>query len=142
MAAPVFRDIVEKYYSSKIKSHIAINQTPKEEMEQVKLPPAKNGYRTDLTAIFNQLAFNQQLSNDKSEWAVPDNETDTMMLKSMKVIDNLVPNVTGMGLRDAIYLLESQGLKVRFSGQGQVVDQSPLYGSRCKKGDVVSLNLD
>ncbi|OWY24057.1 PASTA domain-containing protein [Sphingobacteriales bacterium UPWRP_1] len=142
VAAPVFRDIVEKYYSSKTKSHKAINQTPKEEMAQVKLPPVKNGYRTDLTAIFNQLAFNQKSTAENSDWAVPEGETDTMKLFSMKVIDNLVPNVTGMGLRDAIYLLESQGLKVRFSGQGQVVDQSPLYGSRCKKGDVVSLNLN
>lgn len=33
-----------------------------------------------------------------------------------------VPNVKGMGLRDAIYLLESQGYKVESKGRGKIVD--------------------
>lgn len=141
VAAPVFKDIVEKYYSFKIKSHTPVNQPDKAELALVKMPPAKNGFQQDLSTILKTLNIKQKQIGD-SEWVVPDSKTDTVVLKSMKVIDNLVPNVTGMGLRDAMYLLESHGLKVRFSGQGQVAAQSPLYGSRCKKGDIVSLDLN
>ena len=40
-----------------------------------------------------------------------------------------VPNVVGMGLRDAVYLLESQGYKVETKGRGRIVEQSPSPGS-------------
>ena len=40
-----------------------------------------------------------------------------------------VPNVVGMGLRDAVYLLESQGYKVEFKGHGKIVEQTPKAGS-------------
>ena len=40
-----------------------------------------------------------------------------------------VPNVMGMGLRDAVYLLESQGYKVQTKGRGKIVDQKPAAGT-------------
>ncbi|MGB0838596.1 MAG: PASTA domain-containing protein [Chitinophagales bacterium] len=56
-------------------------------------------------------------------------------------MESLVPNVTGMGLRDAMYILENHGLQVRFSGRGKVVEQTPKYGRRFKRGDVITIRL-
>jgi cell division protein FtsI (penicillin-binding protein 3) len=52
-----------------------------------------------------------------------------------------MPNVKGMGLRDAVSLLEGMGLKVSHSGKGSVVSQSPAAGSRIKRGNSVNLTL-
>ena len=53
-----------------------------------------------------------------------------------------VPNVIGMGLRDAVYLLESQGYKVESKGRGKIVEQSPAAGSKINtKTDCVTLSL-
>ncbi len=52
-----------------------------------------------------------------------------------------IPDVRGMGLRDALFLLESRGLKVKFSGAGAVVRQQPEAGAELKAGTVVNLQL-
>ena len=53
-----------------------------------------------------------------------------------------VPDLRGMGLKDALYLLERQGFKVRFSGRGSGVSQSPAPGSRVERGTVATLRLE
>ena len=52
-----------------------------------------------------------------------------------------VPCVVGMGLKDAIYLLERQGMIVSFSGAGTVLSQSVPAGSKARRGQTVSLIL-
>ncbi len=53
----------------------------------------------------------------------------------------VMPDVRGMGLKDALFLLESCGLKVGFSGQGAVVRQSIAAGTRVSPGTTVSITL-
>ena len=52
-----------------------------------------------------------------------------------------VPNVKGLGAKDAIYLLESCGLTVRLSGKGKVRSQSIIPGSAVRKGQIIYLTL-
>ena len=54
---------------------------------------------------------------------------------------NRVPDVKGMGARDAVYMLESQGLKVRLSGRGKVVRQSLAPGTAFSKGAVCTIEM-
>jgi len=60
----------------------------------------------------------------------------------VKILPGLVPDVRGMSLRDAIYLLENTGLRVRYSGKGRVLRQSPEHGARYNDGTVVSLEMN
>lgn len=53
-----------------------------------------------------------------------------------------MPNVVGLGLKDAVYLLENKGLKVAIKGRGRVIDQSLLAGVQYKKGDEIQLLLN
>lgn len=53
-----------------------------------------------------------------------------------------VPNVIGMGCRDAVYLLQSRGLKVSTHGRGKVTEQSVYAGTPVKKGQTVQLTLN
>ena len=47
-----------------------------------------------------------------------------------------------MGARDAVYLVESRGVKVKMEGRGKVVEQSLAPGRIIKKGDVMRLKLE
>ena len=53
----------------------------------------------------------------------------------------LIPNVVGMGLVDAAYLLEKKGLVVHVEGVGIVRKQSLRAGLRIKKGQIIKLFL-
>ena len=53
----------------------------------------------------------------------------------------LVPNVVDMGLRDALYLLESRGLKVEADGRGTVRQQSLPPGSTLSRGGIIVLKM-
>lgn len=50
-----------------------------------------------------------------------------------------VPNVVGMGVKDAVYQLQKSGLKVRVSGFGQIVSQNITPGSAVQKGATITL---
>ena len=55
---------------------------------------------------------------------------------------SVTPNVVGMGLKDAVYLLENSGLKVAATGRGRVMNQSVTAGTNFKKGQIISLILN
>jgi len=54
----------------------------------------------------------------------------------------LMPNVIGMGARDAVYYIESRGVKVNIKGRGKVVSQSIPAGTRIKKGQICELIME
>ncbi len=56
--------------------------------------------------------------------------------------DSVTPNVVGMGLKDAVYLLENLGLKVIVTGKGRVMNQSIVAGTIFKKAQNISLILN
>ena len=66
---------------------------------------------------------------------------DGVIASSRQVDSELVPNVVDMGLKDAVYLLESQGMRVEADGRGTVRQQSQAPGSLIRKGSLVVLNM-
>ena len=54
----------------------------------------------------------------------------------------IIPDVTGMGARDAVFMLESRQVKVRLEGRGKVIAQSLPVGHQIKKGEICSLKLN
>lgn len=55
--------------------------------------------------------------------------------------DGKVPNLTGLGLMDAIYAIENDGYKCSYTGMGHVVSQSPAAGAKLAEGGTVSIKL-
>ena len=55
--------------------------------------------------------------------------------------EGVMPNVVGMGLRDALYMLENSGVRVRYSGKGKVAKQAPQPGVRISRGATVAIQL-
>lgn len=86
--------------------------------------------------------FSPRVSFDKRDgWGVA--RVDTLRNVDVRSFEdmNLMPNVVGMGLRDALYILESRGLTVRFSGSGEVREQSIPAGRRVSAGESVTIIL-
>jgi cell division protein FtsI (penicillin-binding protein 3) len=72
---------------------------------------------------------------------VSDSLKNSLHLNAVGIQKGKVPNVKGMSAKDAIYLLESNGLSVRLTGCGRVVTQSILPGTEIHKGQVVKIEL-
>jgi cell division protein FtsI (penicillin-binding protein 3) len=63
------------------------------------------------------------------------------LVKPQAMVSNQVPDVLGLGLKDAIYLLENQGIRVQIVGRGIVKSQSVPAGVPIKKNMVVLIEL-
>ena len=80
-------------------------------------------------------------SKESSTWVSTRTAHDAIRTYSKKPIKGLVPNVIGMGLIDAAYLLEQSGLFVQPVGSGIVRDQSIVPGKKIIVGQKIILQL-
>jgi cell division protein FtsI (penicillin-binding protein 3) len=138
VAGSVFKEISDKVYSTSFfRDYIPEN------IEDMKpsAPEAGNGYRADINEVLRNLKVRYKRTAD-NDWVVTRESGDTITLGGLKLQNGLVPDVRGMSLRDAIYLLENSGLRVRYSGKGRVLRQSPEHGARYNEGTVVSLEMN
>ena len=105
------------------------------------LPESKSGNYKALQTVMKNVKLN--LSGESDEWVTTssENETQTIAIAPVHYTEGIVPNVVGMGAKDAVYLLENEGLRVRLSGRGRVTKQSVASGTRAQKGGVVELEL-
>lgn len=80
--------------------------------------------------------------DDRTGWGRTKVESDaTVAITTLDDNRNTMPDVIGMGLSDAIFILENRGLKVSFTGSGRVVGQSVAAGTGIRRGDRVTLKL-
>ena len=121
LAAPVFRDLSDRVVGTRI------TYKQKSSSLQKQAPTYNKGNVEN----YNKFCQNLGLKNNKieSNWN-PNKDIKT------------IPNVVGMTIRDAKYLLEKQGLIVTFEGKGKVVSQSLISGSSFRKGNKIHLNLN
>ncbi len=143
VAGPVFKRIAERCHATMPNMHEPINTSAAYadlNRNEVDLPMTKVGYQSDIATIYDGLGISNEESIS-SDWVRPIDADSTVLLRDITFIDNLVPNVLGMGLRDALYVLENSDLRVKFTGKGKVRDQSPKAGTRYKTGNIISLEL-
>ncbi len=138
VAAPVFREIADKIFATQLN----VNDNYLQASVMQSLPIGFLGSINDVKSVYQE--FNAQLFEEDLAgfWArAKVEDLDTVMIFNHEVIPNLVPNVVGMGLSDALYLLENAGLKVRFSGRGAVKSQSLRAGTRILAGSEIYIHL-
>jgi cell division protein FtsI (penicillin-binding protein 3) len=138
VAGTVFKEISDKVYATMFfKDYRAENNDDK----KIAVPEAGNGYRADINEVLGDLKIRYKKTS-KEDWVATCESGDTIRLVGVKLQQGLVPDVRGMSLRDAIYLIENSGLKVRYSGKGRVLRQSPEHGARVYEGSIVSLDMN
>ncbi|MEI8052253.1 MAG: penicillin-binding protein [Bacteroidota bacterium] len=103
------------------------------------------GMRNDLQSIFSELNVSFKDSAETGVWRQASFHKNIAGLKNpvqLNATENKIPDVRGMGLKDALYLLENKGLIALVSGKGKVINQSLTAGTNFKKGQKIILMLN
>ncbi len=139
VAAPIFKEIAEQCYHKNVVSHPHIN-AEKPIYNGKKLPDLQVGYKADIKSVLAYLNV-PYIEEANTAWTVARVQGDSLFLLMRNMQENVVPNVVGMGLRDALYLLESAGIKVRVVGVGKVKSQSVKAGLNISAAKEITLVL-
>lgn len=92
--------------------------------------------------VLDELDQQYTSANKKAEWINTSLAENNIALEPITYEDNMMPDVKGMGARDALYLLENMNLKVKLTGSGKVTEQSIAPGTKIVKGSFVSIHLN
>jgi len=138
VAAPVFREISDKIYARNIEMHESLA----EDIIPVKgiFPVIRSGNVNDLSLICNDLGISNHAITEE-EWVKSRINNNSIDWRVNERYPKLMPDVTGMSLRDAIFLLENQGITIAYEGIGRVISQSIAPGKRIIRGDHITLKL-
>lgn len=141
MAGSVFSKIAERVYAKDLRLPL----TNAIDSNSVVIPDVKTGELREAKVVLDALGIKTQdnisESSAKEIWGSTSTVAQSVVMESRNNMRNFVPNVIGMGAKDAVYLLESKGLKVRLTGVGKVRKQSIASGTTVKKGQTVTLEL-
>ena len=141
MSGAVFHEISERIYAK----HISQNIEEAKDSTSVLIPNVKHGNVADAKYVLNRINVpSSQIAGKEYEnitWGKADIDSASVAFNEMGIDNKLIPNVHGMGAKDAVFLLESLGLKVHISGMGKVTSQSIQQGSRFSKGQSIHLTL-
>jgi cell division protein FtsI (penicillin-binding protein 3) len=148
VAAPVFREIADKCMARDQASQrpmlarVPARRTP--------VPLVRAGVQDEIALVCQRIGLPAQTqATGGEEWVRATHAMDTAVVtRAVEVTPNKtvaragrMPDARGLTLRDALFLLENRGLKVRTSGTGRVREQSIATGELVKRGAVVSLAL-
>jgi len=137
VAAPVFREIATKIYAMYVEKKEPSWYTGIKDSSAFFYA----GYTKDIKQVLNTLHINYTDSVSANNWSSVYTKNYQPVLKANTVRQQVMPNVRGMGLKDAIFLLENMGLKVAVRGRGKIVLQSVAPGTSLVKGVTVILDL-
>lgn len=139
-AAPVFKRIADKIYTSHPEWNSPVSSkgaVPPDNPRIASGLAGRNGMPVDY------LPMNSRPQTGKAGWIQvrQGEDGEPPAVSSLTIEQGTVPDVRGMGLKDALYLLENEGYRVTFSGSGRVRTQTPEAGSGLARGGRITLEL-
>jgi len=136
LAAPVFREIATKIYSMYVEKNPSMYAAGKDSSGYFYA-----GLTNDLKNVYREMNVSYTDSSAENTWSSVYASNYRPVMKATSVRQLVMPNVKGMGLKDAIYLLENMGVKVSVKGKGKITSQSVAPGVTLAKGITVMLEL-
>ena len=142
MAGSVFSEIAERVYAK----HLAQDLQEAKDSTSVLTPDVKHGNLANARYILDEIDITttgvEKHDESKPLWGdVTHHPNQNIALTPKEIGEKKVPRVIGMGAKDAVYLLESLGLRVHLSGMGKVRNQSIPAGNTLVKGKTIQLRL-
>ena len=146
MSGKVFHDIAEGIMAQSLKLDVS---DARDSLSQF-TPEVKNGNLNAADFVLNAIGIKPILNftlNPQGNvvWgkATPEGGQSRVYLQRTPLYRyNQIPNVIGMGARDAVFLTESKGVKVKLQGRGKVVQQSLPPGHIIRRGELLVLKLE
>lgn len=140
-AGSVFSRIAERIYAK----HLVKDISQAKDSTSVLIPDVSQGDLVETAYALKQLNINSNSSSipytSYPVWGNAETTDSYVKLYTKKPAKKKIPNVIGMGAKDAVFLLESYGLKIHLSGVGKVHTQSIPSGTPVRKGDYITLTL-
>lgn len=140
IAAPVFKDLADLIYATDAKFHTTLDSPLLAEEHQY-LPTANDGERSEMIYLYETLGIPYEDKSNASDWINVSTAKEKVSITSRTIEQYKVPDVKGMGLKDALYLLENAGLRVEYEGNGVVKSQTPNSGSDLTSQSTIELKL-
>jgi len=126
VAAPVFKEIADVVYATQLDIH------PEEDNLTVDVLYAENSESELMDSWIRDMGIDLNVA-----------EKGKQIPSYQEFIENKkVPDVRGMGVADAVFILENLGLKTKLVGKGKVKSQSIIAGAPLRRGDVINLTLE
>ncbi|MFQ7114051.1 penicillin-binding transpeptidase domain-containing protein, partial [Hallella bergensis] len=145
MSGVVFHHIAEGIMAKDIR----LDVSDARDSTSIFVPDVKGGNILSADYVLSHLGirtnadFRSQAPMKKPVWGTVEKNANHITLVRKKELGNkFIPDVTGMGARDAVYLIEKRGVRCRVRGRGKVVGQSLPAGHCIQKGDVCMLTLE
>lgn len=135
VALPVFKAVADKVYALDLDFH-----RPQKDSTLIKRPITAKGAVLDVEEAAKNLGYNVAASGD-GPWATATVNGKSASVRASAVSEKSIPDVTGMSLKDALFLLENVGVKVKVIGFGKVVKQSAAAGSAVDVTQPVMIEL-
>ncbi len=138
VAAPVFKAIADKLYATHVGGW---KPELKDSLKSQNPYVAKRGTSDNLFTVLSKLSMTRVRPTTFGIANLNSNPNGLLSIDVQKVSGTTVPDVTGMGLKDALFLLENAGIHVNITGQGKVLTQSIAPGNKIVKGQSINLQL-
>ncbi|RPH33084.1 MAG: PASTA domain-containing protein [Bacteroidales bacterium] len=136
VAGPIFKEISDKVFATSSEWFPTVK-----DVELTDMPTSKNGYKLHIEEVLDELDIPVKNNSKKSNWVSVIRADEEVELNDKNVIKNLVPDVKGMCMKDALFLLENAGLRVQVKGKGVVKSQSITAGSKAGRGQSILLEM-
>lgn len=123
VAGPIFKAVSDKVYASAFD----INQNYYEERKgqfSNRIPDCKSGLQEDILVVLNKLNINSKIADKTSSFVLASSSENLVVLNPLVQNENIMPDLRGMGAKDAIFILEKNGVHVKINGKGVVRQQS------------------
>ena len=144
MSGQVFHDIAEGIMAKNIKYDVKESR----DSLSVLIPDVKMGNVLAADYVMSRLGmvceggWRGGCAEGKPVWGRVERKTASSVIRRTGATANgLMPDVTGMGARDAVFLIESRGARVVLKGRGKVKQQSKPAGTQMRKGEKITLEL-
>lgn len=137
VAGPIFREIADKVYATRREWFPHCESGPSGE-----LLASKPGHRASLARVFSELGYRVEDESGGSFWVnTVRGDNGRVQLGARQYGVGVVPDVVGLSLQDAVYIVENAGYRVQVYGRGSVRSQSETPHARLPKGRTVKLEM-
>jgi len=142
VAGPVFKEVADKLYSMYVKQSVPVKYTGVAASAD-SINYAYAGNKDEVKTIMASLGVQYtDVGSIGTDWASVSKQGNRPVMQGKIVTDKQMPQLTGMGLKDAVYICENMRLKVNVKGKGKVAAQSIAAGGNFKKGQPVQIILN
>jgi cell division protein FtsI (penicillin-binding protein 3) len=138
LAAPVFKEVATKLFAMYVKqkrttgAHLIVDSTSH----------MYAGYKKDVQQVLQTVGIKHKDGSSNATWTKLNTMNNQVVVRSNPVSKKVMPDVQGMTVKDAVYLLENMDVKVSVSGRGKVAMQSVAAGTPIKRNERITLLLN